>query len=164
MVGERSYLDVLVAHMMPEGGSEFDGGNAQAGGALLAAQAARDLCWGTMRYRCESCGFDWRVWLALGVEGPASLKSRCLYMPCPFTISCPAWPNMQPCEGHMSHINWAEDERFPEPQLPPDSVPRFVLPDSGGTCARLLIPDLALVEARRALNEEPDHKQGEGER
>jgi hypothetical protein len=151
----ESYLDVLLARVMPEGGSDFDGDNAQAGAALLVGQAVRDLCWKSMLYRCEKCEFVWRIWLALGVEGPEPLRTSGLYVPCSFSVSCPAWPSMQTCDGLMSHIDWAGDQDF-APTLPPDSVPRFVLPDSGGTCARLHIPELALVEARRALNEPPE--------
>lgn len=130
---------------------------------LLVRGAVERLAWGTMNYRCEQCGFEWEIWLSLGVEGPADLREVGLYVASPFTVRCPAWPKMQACGGTMSHVRFSDDVRFGfngdrsnTPKLIPDDAPRFVLPysvSSGGEGARLEMPTDALVRARRALNE-----------
>lgn len=148
-----SYLYALMERIVPAKIPGGEGDNAEAGQALLTERAVRDLCWSTMLYRCEKCEFTWRVFLALGVEGPKSLRRHDLYVPCPFMIGCPAWPNMEVCDGKMSHIDWNKDETFSEPVVPGDGEPRFVLPDSGGIAGRLVIPARAQVEARRFHNE-----------
>jgi hypothetical protein len=129
--------------------------------ALLALvrEAVEQLGWGTMTYACDTCPFEWAVWLSLGVEGPPALRKAGLYIAAPFMLSrCPAWPQMQPCGGRMKHVRWDGDQEF-EPQPIPDDAPRFVLPHSlsaAGEGARLEIPTPALVRARRVLNEEAD--------
>jgi hypothetical protein len=105
------------------------------------------------------------VGLGLGVEGPTSLRELGLYVPAPFMFKCPAWAkgdeadaaqlprgtlNVKPCEGRMAHVDWADDDHFTTPQLLDDDVPRFLLPDSGGGCARLHMPEGALVRARQS--------------
>jgi hypothetical protein len=150
---ETRYLDAMLERIMPRADEMFGGDAAEGGMALVVAQAVRDLCWGSMQYRCKSCKYEWAVWMALGVEGPDTLKECRLYVPSPFIITCPTWPNMEPCRGEMSHVDWGSDCIFYAPKVPPDDVPRFVLPDSGGTCGRLYMPTAAIVRARRALNE-----------
>jgi hypothetical protein len=129
--------------------------------APLVAAAVSQMCWGAMNYRCEVCGFEWEVWLGLGVEGPPGLREAGLYVPCAFTVGCPAWPlkpdatveeikqlrNMGPCSGSMAHTDWQRDRHF-EPMLPPDDAPRFVL-DAQLDQGRLVLPADALVRARR---------------
>lgn len=137
----------LVADAAP-----FEAGQQEAHLALVRAAVAR-LGWGTMLYACEACGFEWEVWLSLGVEGPPALREESLYVAAPFMVRCPAWPNMTPCPGKMPHVRWADDREF-EARPIPDDAPRFVLPYSGGDGATLEIPGPALVRARRALNGE----------
>ena len=126
--------------------------------ALLALtrEAVARLGWGTMTYACDTCSFEWEIWLALGVEGPPALREASLYIAAPVMLgSCPAWPDMTTCPGGMKHVRWNDDREFP-PTLIPDDAPRFVLPSSlsgGGEGASLVIPTPALVRARRALNE-----------
>lgn len=130
--------------------------------ALLALvrEAVAGLGWGTMTYACDTCEFEWEVWLSFGVEGPPALRDAGLYVAAPFGLSsCPAWPDMRSCGGRMSHVRWSDDRRFCSPALIPDDVPRFVLPRSlsgGGEGAALEIPTPAVVRARRALNEVRD--------
>jgi hypothetical protein len=134
--------------------------------AALIDQAVGSLCGLTMNYRCEDCGFEWEVYLALGLEGPGALKQAGLALPVPFVISCPAWrapegeevnpelTNLRPCEGSMTHVRWSDDRLLAPPEIPPDDAPRFVLPDSSAgespPCGRLEIPGPALVRARRS--------------
>lgn len=128
----------------------------------LVREAIATLAWGTMNYRCEACGFEWEVWLGLGVEGPAGLRDHGLYVASPFTISrCPAWPikqdatpeeraqlrHMVPCDGRMTHVRFCADREF-GPTLVPDDAPRFVL-DAWDVAAQLVIPTPALVRARQ---------------
>lgn len=121
------------------------------------ATAVDRLCWGSMAYRCDICGFEWEVWMALGVEGPPHLRNQGLYVATPFMAGrCPAWPiasaeEMVSCGGGMRHVRFDGDRQF-EPCVAPDDVPRFVLPRaqwglSGG--ADLEVPTAALVRARR---------------
>jgi hypothetical protein len=137
---------------------------------MLVREAVATLGWGTMAYRCEACGFEWDIWLALGVEGPPSLREHGLYVASPFTLSrCPAWPfkpdvpdgapfsydHLTQCDGRMSHVRFQDDREF-SPCLIPDDAPRFVLDHFDG--AHLVIPEAALVAARRfhADREVPD--------
>lgn len=120
--------------------------------AMLVREAVALLGWGSMRYRCSACGFEWDIWLALGVEGPPELREAGLYLASPFTIGwCPAWPQMQTCDGRMSHIDFHADTAFP-PLLIPDDAPRFVI-DEWHHTARLHVPEPALIAARRFHNE-----------
>lgn len=129
---------------------------------LLVGEAVTQLGWGTMTYACETCGFEWKVWLTLGVEGPPSLREHDLYVPAPFTLSsCPAWPvnpdatederaglrHMHACTGRMSHVRFREDEEF-APRLIPDDAPRFVL-DGWADHGAIVMPTPALIRARR---------------
>lgn len=159
------WIEKTLARVMPKDAEPFHGDESQAAAALLVERAVRDLCWGDMLYHCDTCGFEWRVGLALGVEGPQSLRDRELYVPAPFTFSCPAWakgdeqnalelppgtPNVKPCDGAMSHVQWGADRHFALPELLAEDVPRFVLPDSGYGSGRLLMPGPAIVRARRS--------------
>jgi len=64
--------------------------------------------WGSMLYRCESCGYEERMYLEVGVEGPLGKKK----MPCPFCITCPK------CESlNMIHVDWDKDESFEAREL-----------------------------------------------
>jgi hypothetical protein len=158
------WIEKTLGRVMPKGAEPFNGDESQAAAALLVERAVRDLCWGDMTYRCDDCGFDWKVGLALGVEGPASLRSLDLYVPAPFMFKCPAWtkgdfdatelppgtPNVKPCGGHMGHTDWINDSVFAVPSLLADDVPRFLLPDSGLGSARLLLTEGALIRARRS--------------
>lgn len=133
---------------------------------MLVHEAVTSLGWGTMAYRCESCGFEWDVWLSLGVEGPPALRAHGLYVASPFTLSnCPAWPtkagatdeeraqfrHLTRCEGSMSHVRFGDDREF-APTLIPDDQPRFVI-DQWYDVARLAIPEPALIVARRFHSE-----------
>lgn len=98
----------------------------------------RALAWGTMIYACQGkrvpvttmgalpCGFEHRVWLGLGVEGPPALKGRGLWVPAPFY--CGRCPN---CTGAVAHVRWHEDEEWEEPRPFERSVPRFLVPSRG---------------------------------
>lgn len=141
-----------------EGPDPFEAATFEASLALIRTAVDR-LAWGTMTYRCQACGFEWRIWLSLGVEGPPQFRASGLYLAAPFMVRCPAWPGMKGCDGQMQHVRWIEDETFREPVLIPDAVARFVLPysaDRGDTGARLEIPGPALIRARQAMNEDPD--------
>lgn len=133
---------------------------------VLVREAVASLGWGTMTYACEACGFEWRVWLGLGVEGPPSLREVGLYVACPFVVGrCPAWPvkpgatdedrarfaHLTRCDGQMSHVRFAQDETF-APRLMPDDAPRFVL-DTWYDAAQLVIPEPALIRARQFHSE-----------
>lgn len=134
----------------------------------LVREAVAALCWGTMAYRCDACGFEWDVWLGLGVEGPPAIRDYGLYAASPFTVgSCPAWPvnpnasaeekatfrHLGKCDGGMTHVRFGDDREF-APMLPPDDAPRFVL-DHWYDCATLVIPEPALIRARRFHAEGP---------
>lgn len=69
------------------------------------------------------CGWEHRVWLCLGIEGPERLKDEAkLYLPCPFYCgTCPQ------CGGGLAHDRWNEDTEFDPRSLPRD-VPYFVVP------------------------------------
>lgn len=128
----------------------------------LVREAVATLGWSTMKYGCGTCGFEWEVWLALGVEGPPSLRTANLMVPAPFTTGrCPAWPvrpgataedrarfrHLTRCEGEMSHVRFSEDREF-APTLIPDDVPRFTL-DPWHEHGVLVISSPALIAARR---------------
>lgn len=129
---------------------------------VLVREAVALLGWGTMTYACDRCGFEWKVWLGFGVEGPEALREHGLYVPSPFTAgTCPSWPikpdattddrklfqHLTKCDGRMGHVRWGEDETF-GPLLIPDDAPRFVL-DTWYEAAQLVIPEPALIYARR---------------
>jgi hypothetical protein len=133
---------------------------------VLVREAVALLGWGTMVYACDRCGFEWKVWLALGVEGPPNVKSLGLYVPAPFKAGrCPSWPvkpdatpeeratfrHLTRCDGEIGHVRFREDEEF-EPALIPDDSPRFVL-DHWYDCAHLHVPEPALIVARRFHSE-----------
>jgi hypothetical protein len=128
--------------------------------AMLAMtrQAVSQLGHLTMTYYCDACGFEWKVWCTLGCEGPPELKEQGLALAVPFGMTCPAWPDMQPCKGTMSHVRWHEDLSYAPPQLIPEDAPRFVLPETGSgeqfPCGRLEIPMPAMVRARRFHSDE----------
>lgn len=130
---------------------------------MLVREAVACLAHGTMNYRCEVCGFEWEVWLGMGVEGPQALKNAGLFVPCAFVIGrCPAWPvradateeeraqlrDMGPCDGQMTHVEFSRDRRFDSPQMVPDDRARFVL-DPWYDQGQLVIPEPALIGARR---------------
>lgn len=136
---------------------------------VLVREAVALLGWATMTYQCEACRFEWEIWMALGVEGPPALREAGLYVPAPFTLgSCPAWPvkidatpeerarfqHVTRCDGSMSHVRWREDREF-APTLIPDDAPRFVL-DPWHGCGQLVMPEPALIAARRFHSEPPD--------
>jgi hypothetical protein len=147
------------------GGDPFDPAKPTVGLALVREAVAR-LGWGTMVYRCEACGYEARVWLSLGVEGPQVLRDASLYLACPFTMRCwacagkpveagdplpPAPFNKQPLNGTMSHVRFDHDEHF-DPLLIPDNAARFVLPTAvwgGSEGADIHVPSGALAAGRR---------------
>jgi hypothetical protein len=146
---------------------EIPGGEPLMPHVALVREAVTALGWGTMAYRCDSCGFEWDIWLTLGVEGPPSLRDHDLYVASPFTLSsCPAWPvkpgataderatfaHLGRCEGRMSHVRFADDRQFGELRLIPDDAPRFVL-DPWYEAAQLVLSEPALVRARRFHND-----------
>lgn len=135
----------------------------------LVHRAIPQLAHKTMIYKCDDCGFEWEVYLALGLEGPDELSANHLVLPVPFVAgTCEVWRpppgeepaaglrNLKRCGGAMQHVRFQEDRSF-APSLIPDDAPRFVLPTSaaGGDapCGRLEIPTPALVRARRAGSE-----------
>lgn len=157
----QSKLEVAAERLVPT--PEQVGSGTEFPWQLLTRTAVGQLAHGTMTYECDTCGFHWRVWLALGVEGPQALRDARLYVPAPFTVgSCPAWPinpdateeeraqlrDMFRCPGRMAHVRFSEDERFGAPRLMPDEVPRFVLDDDHAQ-GRLSMPTAAMVAARR---------------
>jgi hypothetical protein len=134
--------------------------------AALVREAIAALGWGTMTYACDECGFEWEVWLALGVEGPPPLRDAGLYVPSPFSAGrCPAWPlkpgataedratftHLAACDGRMTHVRWGDDREF-DPALTPDDAPRFVI-DAWHNCAQLVIPEPARIRAGRFHHE-----------
>lgn len=110
----------------------------------------RDLGWATMIYACAGdfhgelakiraegfegdavaelqrrggagCGFEHRVWLGVGVEGPKDTLDTA-YIPCPFVCgTCPE------CGSALQHDRWNEDERF-DPRPIPYAAARFAVP------------------------------------
>jgi hypothetical protein len=133
---------------------------------LMAARAAVGrLCWGAMFYECDTCGFGWEIWTALGVEGPPALREAGLYLSSAFMLGrCWAWPidenpapgspppHLRTCDGNMGHRDWSRDQEWGAPRIAPDDVPRFVLPREvwrGDQGADLEVPEPALVRARR---------------
>jgi hypothetical protein len=147
----------------------FDGETARVPHVMLVREAVALLGRGTMTYQCDACGFEWKVWLAFGVEGPAELREHGLYVPAPFKAGrCPSWPvkpgatvedrrtfqHLTRCEGQMGHVRWAQDEVF-APRLIPDDAPRFVL-DHWYDSAHLHIPEPALIVARQFHHERAD--------
>lgn len=135
----------------------------------LIHRATGQLAWKTMIYACEDCGFEWEVYLSLGLEGPDELSAAGLVLPVPFIAGkCDVWrppageeakpdlTNLKPCGGSMQHVRWEEDRTF-APSLIPDDAPRFVLPLSaaGGDapCGRLEVPTPALVRMRSAARD-----------
>ena len=128
---------------------------------LLVREAVASLGWGTMTYACDTCGFEWSVWLSLGVEGPPALRDAGLYLASPMWAgACPAWPikpdatpeeraqlrHMAKCDGRMGHVRFREDREFAA-KLIPDDAPRFIVGPYDS--AHLVIPEDALVAARR---------------
>lgn len=89
--------------------------------------------WATFIYACagkkpspesKGCGWEHRVWLMIGVEGPEPHKREGNTIPAPFF--CGVCPD---CGGSLHHDRWAEDEFFDHPgrALPPD-VAYFSVP------------------------------------
>ena len=160
-----------IAADLPTGPDAFDDEGSPEVRLLATKAAIERLAHGTMLYRCKDCGYEARIWLSLGVEGPEQLRDAGLYLPCPFIVRCLAWiyepaadplQQYRPCEGEMPHVEWQRDERF-EPRLIPDDALRFVLPrgvwrgDHGG---ELEVPEPALVAARRWHRDQYDREGG----
>lgn len=59
--------------------------------------------WKAFNYRCEVCGKEFKIYLQVGVEGPADQNE----MPSPFSLSCP-----NECKGFfpLMHVDWWRDE------------------------------------------------------
>jgi hypothetical protein len=95
----------------------------------------REAFWGSMIYACggerpsptrSGCGFEHRVWLGVGVEGPPELKAADLMIPCPmFCGTCPD------CGGVLFHDRWNEDEEFDLTWELPAGTAAFVVPGKG---------------------------------
>ncbi len=68
-----------------------------------------------------ACGWEHRVWLGLGCEGPD--REGETYVPVPFV--CGTCPNCG--TGSLQHDRWNEDQSF-GPRPFPEDAPRFVLP------------------------------------
>jgi hypothetical protein len=104
-------------------------------------EANRMLAWGTMIYACggkrpgpggNGCGWEHRVWLGVGCEGPKNLKDHGVTVPVPFMCgTCPE------CGGQLHHDRWNEDEDFKELRLIPEDAARFFLPDEDGIKASI---------------------------
>lgn len=137
-------------------------------GLALVREAVGRLAWERMVYRCEACSYEVFVYLTLGVEGPPALKAARTYVACPFMVACwacrgrprtdeerarpqPPGPTYrEPLNGTMRHVGRSLPLRGVE--LVPDDVAYFALPhrvDRGDAGADLVIPDQALVAARR---------------
>jgi hypothetical protein len=103
----------------------------------------RKLAWATFIYACHGdmrrqtgqrnfdpskitgCGYEHRIWLGVGVEGPPDAKAQGLVIPSPmFAGSCPK------CGGMMGHVRWNEDETWDEPREIPEDVHRLLVPSS----------------------------------
>lgn len=151
----------LIAAAKANYGAGTDPGQPMIPARLLVREAVATLGWGSMIYQCDACGFEWHVWLALGVEGPPSLRAAGLYIAAPFTAGkCPSWPvkpdatdedranfrHLTQCAGTMGHVRFKSDREF-YPTLIPDDAPRFVI--GAYDSADLVIPEDALVRAQR---------------
>lgn len=78
---------------------------------------------GNIPAKPEGCGWDRRVYLCLGVEGPEWLRCDELYIPAPFVAgTCPQ------CGLPLSHARWADDETFEWPRPAPDGEALFLVP------------------------------------
>lgn len=84
---------------------------------LAAGRAAR-----------PACGWEHRVWLTLGVEGPPALKGEGEeYGPwIPSPMMCGTCPN---CEGGLAHVRWNDDVQYEVPEPVPEDAPRFFVPE-----------------------------------
>jgi hypothetical protein len=70
------------------------------------------------------CGHEERYYLCVGVEGPADLRERSVFIPCPFQAGgCPE------CGLPMKHDRWNEDETFDELRPVPEGARYFRVPD-----------------------------------
>jgi hypothetical protein len=100
----------------------------------IAPEEGERRAWGTMIYACagplhlrsgdKGCGWEHRVWMLLGVEGPPELRKSGMYIPAPFFCgTCPE------CGGSLCHDRWDQDEEWEQPgrELPP-AVAYFSVP------------------------------------
>lgn len=133
--------------------------------------ARRRRVWGSMVYRCrgvrqdpgetlkkmeaagskegaakvlegEGCGFERRVYLGIGCEGPPALKEAGLFLPVPMYAGV-----CENCGGGLMHVRWGEDEEFAEKDAPPDAA-LFIVPGKS-TAARFAESGFAGAELIR---------------
>lgn len=89
--------------------------------------------WLAMTYRCDTmrdhappsyggCGLEFKMYCALGVEGPEGEK----VIPSPFY-----GPRCTRCGGTTVHVRWNEDEKFDPPVDAPDGAQVYVVPPGG---------------------------------
>jgi hypothetical protein len=120
--------------------------------AAIAAQGwHNDLVWGSMVYACQGdfhgalerareagestdpvfrksatgelgCGYERRIFMGVGVEGPNVLREQKRFIPSPAHAGrCPK------CGSSMAHVRWNDDEEFePRPVRPEE--PYFRVP------------------------------------
>lgn len=77
--------------------------------------------WGDMLYGCAGCGWSARIGLGAGVEGPPVLREKSIFVPAPFTITCPG------CSGTASHRNWVDDQDFGKLRAPDNNQAFFIV-------------------------------------
>lgn len=70
-----------------------------------------------------ACGYEHKIWLGVGVEGPPSIRALDCCVPSPFYCGkCPQ------CGGEMVHVRWREDEEFKPRPFTDSDLPRLVVP------------------------------------
>lgn len=148
--------------------------------------ARRRRVWGSMVYRCQGskqesmerfreasasgsaeeaakaleesgCGFEHRIYLGIGCEGPPELKESKTWIPVPMNAGvCPD------CGGGMMHVRWGEDEEFAEKD-PPEGAALFIVPGKS-TAAGYAERGYAGAELIRTEGEEAAIKRFHGPR
>lgn len=138
----------------------------------------RDLVWGSMIYACSGskedsmkkmervrqadskekqaqimregsgCGFERRVQLGVGCEGPPYLKEADSTIPVPFIAGC-----CQECGGTLQHVRWDEDENYGEERERAANLAAFLVPGKS-TAARYAARGFAGAELLRTAAEE----------
>lgn len=94
----------------------------------------------------SGCGFERRVFLGVGCEGPPELREANLVIPVPMYAGiCPR------CGSSLQHVRWNEDEAFEEKD-PPEDAAYFVVPGKA-TAARYAEGGYAGAELVRTKEE-----------
>lgn len=73
----------------------------------------------------SGCGFEHRIYLGIGCEGPPALKEAGTWIPVPMHAGV-----CQNCGGGMIHVRWNEDEEFGEKDAP-EGAALFIVPGKG---------------------------------